>query len=102
MEPPKKMSVFGANFLIFLGYYILAVILSHVADGGLGVTVIFGGYVVHAAVLILMSVVLGIGGVMRKEKTNASQYLLMGILLLIVGFGACTVALTGGFVPFNI
>lgn len=95
IQPENKLNIFGLNFIIFGVYYILGIFLTGTIFGAL----VFYGYIFHAIILILISIMELIRGMSQKIKTNAGQYFLMAILLLIVGFGACTFAfanLAGG------
>ena len=99
----KRMSIFGINLLIFIGYYLFAVISSKLLKSNdFGTIYIFFGYMVHAALLILISIIEGIRGVHQKVKTRAGQYFLTAILLLIIGFGVCTFTYNSGIMNLNL
>ncbi len=90
--PPKKATnIYIANLLIFLGYYLLGLSFPNLRSKEWGTFGSFalGGYLVHAGVLIIISIVLGISGLIHKTKTRALHYFLAAIILSIVGFGAC-------------
>ena len=91
--------IFKANLFIFLGYYILAIASANLSSsGGSGIAfpILMGGYMVHAGILILISIMRFIQGLATKTKTNAGQYFLAALALLIIGFGACTFAFFSG------
>lgn len=101
-KPGKGINIVGANLLGFAGYYVLGLLLSKILGGELGMLFIFYGYMIHAAVLVIASVGEFIRGLVQKTHTNWAEYFLSAILLLIIGFGACTVAFTSGLVDLGL
>lgn len=102
IQTKKKVNVVGINFLIFICYYTFGLLLPKISGDDLGTLIIFYGYMVHAGALVLISIEEGIRGMVKKTKTNAGQLFLSAILLLIIGFGACTVAFTTGLMDLGL
>ncbi len=50
-----------------------------------------GSLFIHASILMILSLIAFRRGRKNKQKTQALQYILMALGLLIIGFGTCTV-----------
>lgn len=99
IQSKKKMNVFGVNLLIFACYYILGIILG---GNSVGIGLVYSGPMLHAIILGILSIIDGVRGFLQKRKTNAGKYFLTAILILIIGFGACAIAFTGGLIDISL
>ena len=85
----KIKKIVGINFLIFLVYYVTAFILLKMDS-----EVSFFYIYLYPLQALINFIIAGVN-LSRKEYKSASAYFLSAILLLIVGFGACFVAVIG-------
>lgn len=92
IQPKKKINIFGINFIIFITYYILGVIFWSSIGEDVGGPLVAYAYMVHALILVIISIFESLRGSLSGVKTSAGQYFLTATLILIIGFGACTFA----------
>ncbi|MBC7766455.1 hypothetical protein H7Y21_00470 [Arenimonas sp.] len=86
-------------FLINLGIFILYTIGSIlIKEAGFAMSL----YIVHAAFLIVLSIVFGIWGLVAKKKMYAGDLFLTAIALCIIGFGTCYGLLASNLVNLNL
>ncbi|MBI3334719.1 hypothetical protein HYZ97_04490 [Candidatus Pacearchaeota archaeon] len=84
-SPFKK--ILGVNFIIFLIYYVIALLLIQ----KLGFLLFL--YPIQA----LINSILGIVYIFKKDSIKSSAFFLAAFLLLLVGFGACFIGVAGFF-----
>ncbi len=83
--------IIGINFLIFLIYYIL--FLTVLKLGGPRI----GGFIVFLYPLqVITNFIAGIVYAIKRDHRSSSAFFLSALIILIVGFGACFVAVMGG------
>jgi len=90
-NPKEKigMSIFGANLLIFIAYYLVTFFSIYTYRTYAEILMwLLGLYVPHVLILFIIS----LKRYFRSQTRDAALYALTAFALLIIGFGACTAA----------
>lgn len=90
----NRRTIFLVNLFIFVLYTVASIIMK---EAGLAMFV----YMYHAGFLVVLSILLGIGGLISKKKTYAGDLFLTAIALCIIGFGTCYGLFASNLVNLN-
>ncbi len=96
----KKRNLYLFNLGVFIAYFLIGSLISTYVRGSFGGWIVLFGYLIHSVVLIFISLVEVFRGRIQKIKTRAGDYFLCAILLLLIGFGTCSMAFKFDLVPF--